>query len=278
MKKIKIPIIIFIFLITICVINIHALSKELEVNYYHTSSADIKNAIRICQISDLHDYNYGNNQDELIKAINDSNSDLILLTGDIFDETKTNHNVFKLIDGIKGHQNIYYVTGNHEYRISNLYQLLGKLEDNNVNVLHNESVELLIKGNNITISGMDDSINFQMETWINKLNNISDSMKKSNYNILLSHRPNYIEHYKNSNFDLTLSGHNHGGQFRLPFGNVGLISPQGMFPKYTSGFYAAGDNKLFVSRGLSKSWMPRIFNRPELCIIDINPAIKNIKA
>lgn len=269
MKRIRGPLIFLIILILICIVNIYALSVELEVNYYNTKSNNLNNDIRICHISDLHDYIFGDNQKDLIKAINDSNSDLILLTGDIFDETKKNENVFKLIDGIKSHPHIYYVTGNHEYRISNLYSLLNRLEENNVKVLHNKTEELVIKGNKITVSGMDDSISYQMETWLMKLNGLSDKLDDNNYNILLSHRPNYSNYYKNTKFDLILSGHYHGGQFRIPFTNIGLISPDGLFPKYTGGFYDLGNNMLFVSRGLAKGWLPRYFNKPELCILNI---------
>ena len=40
---------------------------------------------------------------------------------------------------------------------------------------------------------------------------------KDNYTILLSHRPELFEAYVNCGVDLVLSGHAHGGQFRLPF-------------------------------------------------------------
>ena len=63
-----------------------------------------------------------------------------------------------------------------------------------------------------------------------------------------------------------VSGHAHGGQWRI-FGR-GVFAPgQGLFPKYTSGIH---DGRLVISRGLKKSGtIPRIFNSPELVIIDI---------
>ena len=70
--------------------------------------------------------------------------------------------------------------------------------------------------------------------------------------------------------NLVLSGHAHGGQFRLPFIG-GLIAPdQGLFPEYTSGVYEENKTKMVVSRGLGNSIIPlRFNNRPELIFIEL---------
>ena len=85
-----------------------------------------------------------------------------------------------------------------------------------------------------------------------------------------------IEMDTEKDFDLILSGHAHGGQWRLPkILDQGLYAPeQGIFPKYTTGMYQYGDTVHIISRGLARPmrmiFIPRIFNRPELSIIDIN--------
>ncbi len=71
---------------------------------------------------------------------------------------------------------------------------------------------------------------------------------------------------------MVLSGHAHGGQWRIPFLLNGLYAPnQGLFPKYAGGRYDYENGTLIVSRGLAREStpMPRIFNRPELVIVDI---------
>ena len=90
------------------------------------------------------------------------------------------------------------------------------------------------------------------------------------YNILLSHRPELFAAYKESGVDLALTGHAHGGQFRLPFIG-GLIAPnQGFFPKYDAGLYTEDGANMVVSRGLGNSIIPlRFNNRPEIVVIEL---------
>jgi predicted MPP superfamily phosphohydrolase len=90
--------------------------------------------------------------------------------------------------------------------------------------------------------------------------------KESGYKILLSHHPEYYGKYlKDLDINLILSGHAHGGQWRL-FGR-GVFAPgQGLFPKYTSGMY---DNKLIVSRGIGNQMLvPRINNSKEIIVLN----------
>ena len=85
--------------------------------------------------------------------------------------------------------------------------------------------------------------------------------------VLICHHPEYYTKYiKKLSIDLIVSGHAHGGQWRF-FGR-GVFAPgQGLFPKYTSGVY---DDRLVVSKGLKKTTIPpRIFNKPEVVIIDV---------
>lgn len=88
------------------------------------------------------------------------------------------------------------------------------------------------------------------------------------YTILLSHRPELFISYVESGVDLVLSGHAHGGQFRLPFVG-GLMAPnQGLFPEYDAGLYIKENTHMIVSRGIGNSILPfRVNNRPEVILI-----------
>ena len=90
------------------------------------------------------------------------------------------------------------------------------------------------------------------------------------FSILLSHRPEFFDIYTECGFDLVLSGHAHGGQFRLPFVG-GLIAPgQGFFPEYDSGVYIENGTTMVISRGLGNSRFPIRFNNPpEIVVVEL---------
>ena len=96
------------------------------------------------------------------------------------------------------------------------------------------------------------------------------STEDDGFTLLLSHRPELFDTYVKHGMNLVLSGHAHGGQFRLPFVG-GLVAPnQGLFPKYDSGLYTSGSTNMIVSRGIGNSLLPfRFNNRPEVILIEL---------
>jgi predicted MPP superfamily phosphohydrolase len=88
------------------------------------------------------------------------------------------------------------------------------------------------------------------------------------FSILLSHRPELFPIYKKQQINLALTGHAHGGQFRLPMIG-GLAAPnQGIFPKYDAGIFEEAQTRMIVSRGLGNSVFPlRVNNPPEIVVI-----------
>jgi len=94
--------------------------------------------------------------------------------------------------------------------------------------------------------------------------------EKNAYTVLLSHRPELFDVYAENGVDLILSGHAHGGQFRLPFIG-GLAAPnQGLFPEYDGGLYTNNGTNMIVSRGVGNSIVPfRFNNRPEVVLVEL---------
>lgn len=94
--------------------------------------------------------------------------------------------------------------------------------------------------------------------------------RRPGYRILLCHRPEYYERYiRAHDIPLVLSGHAHGGQWRVL--GRGIFSPgQGLFPRYTRGLY---DGRLVVSAGLANTAnLPRINNPVELVVVRVRGA------
>jgi predicted MPP superfamily phosphohydrolase len=133
--------------------------------------------------------------------------------------------------------------------------------------MHAEKVTLTRGDASITLVGVDDE---NYEGVLHSPEQLRELAGTDGFTILLSHRPEYFWRYAESGIDLTLSGHAHGGQFRLPL-IVGLYAPgQGAFPAYDSGVYTYQNANMVVSRGIGQSSFPlRFNNRPELVIITL---------
>ncbi len=145
--------------------------------------------------------------------------------------------------------------------------------------MDNSYATLYKNGFSIGLIGIaDPAINFGKKTYLKENNfsyvrdNITKLIKDINtdFNVLLSHRPELFSVYNELEIDLVFSGHAHGGQIRIPFVG-GVLSPnQGFFPKYSEGMHSEGVTSIVVSRGLGNSVFPfRIFNRPELVLVTL---------
>lgn len=236
--------------------------------------------VRIVAITDLHSHIYGKDQKPLIDMIAAQQPDIIALVGDIADDHEPDDGTRLLLAGIKSIAPMYYVSGNHEFWSDNYDDIKGMLEGYGVSVLDNESKEIIINGVRLCISGVDDPLMFdytkdadyhamgnQKQLFLQRFSQLNDDV----FNILLAHRPELIDLYRQYGFDLVLSGHTHGGQVRVPLLINGLFAPdQGWFPKYAGGRYDFDDQTLIVSRGLAfNDFVPRVFNPPEVVVVDI---------
>lgn len=232
---------------------------------------------RIAQISDLHNAEFGEDNVKLLQLLSECDPDIIMITGDIVDANRTDIEIaLAFAGGAVKIAPTYYVTGNHEAAISQYNVLKSGLEAAGVTVLEDEAVSLDRDGESVTLIGLSDpdatikgDLFGEVPAMISsKLGNLIGG--KGGYTILLSHRPELFETYVSSDIDLVLSGHAHGGQFRMPFMG-GLIAPnQGLFPKYDAGVYTEGNTNMIVSRGLGNSIIPiRFNNRPEIILIEL---------
>jgi len=230
--------------------------------------------VRIAFLADLHSCLYGKNQGELIAKIDGQNPDLVLMSGDIADDKLPLDGAIELLAGISGKYGCYYVTGNHEFWSGRAGGIKDLFREYNVHVLEGECAAAEIRGQPVNICGVDDP-EIGGAAFQKQLASAFGAVDDNSYTILLSHRPERFQQESAYNCDLILSGHAHGGLWRIPFILNGLYAPnQGFFPKYTSGVYIIGSVRMLVSRGLSRysTSIPRIFNPPELAVIDIVPA------
>ena len=233
-------------------------------------SSKIENSFKVAIITDLHSCRYGKNQNDLIQAINSNQPDLVLFIGDIIDDRMPEDNAYVTMQQLSGKYPAYYVFGNHEFYSGKIEQIRKKVRDLGVTILSGEQAEIVIKGNKLIIKGLSDPEIGSIE-YNNQLKMIQDS-DVNTFTFLLAHRPERIDDYNQIRHDLVLSGHVHGGHWRIPKILPGIFAPhQGLFPRYTSGFYQLKHSKMLVSRGLSRENIniPRLYNPPEIVILEL---------
>ncbi len=253
-------------------------NAALELNTYTISSRGLPDAFdgyRIAQVSDLHNAEFGGGNQRLLDMLREAEPDMIAITGDLIDSRKTNIAVaLAFAEEAVRIAPCYYVSGNHEARVPEYRELKAGLEAAGVTVLDDARVEIEISGKSITIIGVNDPsfladyLTSDAAVMDRKLSELSS--EDASFTILLSHRPELFDTYAAHDMDLVLTGHAHGGQFRLPLIG-GLIAPnQGLFPKYDDGLYSEGNTNMIVSRGLGNSIIPfRFNNRPEVVLIEL---------
>ena len=249
-------------------------NTDLEIYKYNVKSEDIPSEFdnfRIVQISDLHNAEFGENNEKLLLMLKQADADIIAITGDMIDSRNTDVDVaISFAQKAVNIAPVYYVNGNHESRVLGEYEKLKQgLTDAGVTILENSSADITIGDETITLIGINDPT-FRMDI-------VDDTMEQNiahqlvnvipdndNYKVLLAHRPEYFDVYA-GNVDLVLSGHAHGGQFRIPFIG-GLVAPgQGFFPEYYEGSHIKENTEMIVSRGIGNSIIPfRINNKPEI--------------
>ena len=250
----------------------YLMSDELEITFYHLYSRKMAcgETARVVVLSDLHNREFGPGNEELAGQIASLNPDLIAIVGDMVNADNDNLDIIlTLCDKLVEIAPVYYSPGNHENNL--LYEKGSPLEEllleKGVHVLVNRAVTIhktpfLIGSLTTAPEGYEEYGAVFFEEY----------EKSTDFKLLLAHYPSlYYEALADGDIDLGLCGHYHGGQIRLPLIGGLYHGDAGLFPKYNGGMYVLPNSTIFVSRGMGgHSGLPRINNRPELAIIDIN--------
>ncbi len=290
-KRRIIPIIIAA--VVLLLLTLSALDVRLRVVSYTVTDGRIETPVRIVLITDLHSCKYGEGQKKLLDAIDAQKPDLILLGGDIFDDDLPNDNTLTVLKHVSERYRCFYVSGNHEYWYEDPEALLDTVRDLGIPILHGTCETVSVGQTTLNLCGiadpacaeigLDENATEQRKAareavTAEQLQSAKDAAEDGYYTILLAHRPELIETYAQYGFDLVVSGHAHGGQVRIPGLVNGLFSPgEQWFPKYAGGEYRVEETLLIVSRGLAResTAAPRIWNRPELAVIELLPEDQN---
>lgn len=232
---------------------------------------------KIVQLSDLQNSKFPNFYEKIASLCSSQKPDIIVFTGDLIDRRKYNlQNAREFLEKICGIAPIYFVTGNHEAWCGKYDEVRSLLDEFDVNALCERSEIITKNGGKINLCGVDDpgfiSYTTKRDYVTDKQfeENIKAVLNEDYYNILLTHRPEYLEEYGKLGADLVLCGHAHGGQFRLPLIGPLFAPHQGTFPRLTDGIHKSGGATEIINRGLGSGKLQfRTFNRPEITAVTL---------
>ncbi len=277
---------------------------------------------RILQISDLHSQYFGDNQEELISAINSLEYDCIVFTGDmnkdIESDLPSSQAVIDLIEGIQKKDTMLWVDGNtgpfaiealggsHTGEVTSIGEQLEKkgvqillspvrIEKNGQNIWfvpELSKMDILMNYSSVPEDRFENSEQYEkviaygnsLQEWYEQLNNNGD------VKIRINHFPMQANLSKEQwdstgylDYALSICGHYHGGQVRVPFyGALYIPSPtsgihNGYFPnqKEVKGLNQIAGMQQYISAGLGASNSIafldfRIFDTPEINLITLH--------
>ena len=246
------------------------------VTFYQMTSDRVSRNIRFLLLTDLHLREYGEDNAALLADVAALSPDVILLGGDLVTYGVEGYdNMLSLCGRLAQIAPSFMVMGNHEDEKTFLDgdgELVQRFADTGVSVLRNRTQTLTVGEDEVEIVGVSGNANgFEQYGGRSCMDALTDDY--AGLRVVMAHIPTlFPEALESYAFDLGVAGHTHGGIIRLPrFGGL-YTKEEGLLPTYDGGRFALQNGAtLVVSRGLGNSGViPRVFNRPELVVIDVN--------
>lgn len=216
------------------------------------------------------------------RAIADAAPDIVCLTGDyVHRQPEDLENIMPFLQGLTDSYPVYAVSGNHDQWVGWLSIDL-RLQAAGITVLENRHVKIGRGNSEIVLAGAGDVITGQARLEEALPGNIDTTV------ILLVHSPTWFEpwHYTAgvsssaaregkellSQVSLTLTGHTHGGQIKLPWLGAVTTASGRLFPKtHVQGLSREENGWLYISRGIGQGGLIafRFLSRPEVTVMTL---------
>lgn len=252
-------------------------NTTLQVTEFDASFASLPHGFDGCRIvvlSDLHGAEFGQENEDLLAAVAAQKPEYIFYLGDLEDRFRGYMEGYAetIGAGLSAIAPTYYVTGNHEWAVGGVPELKKALEAAGVTVLTNQYVTLERNGDSMILAGIDDPNGYADQKTPEELAAELYAAEGDPFWLLLAHRGNrFPTQYSLLGADLVLSGHGHGGIWRLPFTDGLIGNDFELFPSYMAGFYEENGSVLFATRGLGNSGKSfRFLNRPEVAVLTLH--------
>jgi len=234
--------------------------------------AAINNGFRIIVISDLHaepEWVKNGKLKEISDLANAQKPDVVLLVGDLINAMggeKGNITMPELTDfirSLKSKYGTYAVHGNHEFWFGR-EKVEKALTDAGVTMIQNKSVTIKINREKISFAGLPELGTSNDTDVVKALRQV----KKGECVFLITHNPESLPLVP-SRVSLTICGHTHGGQLRLPVLGSALM-PNMIKSRFEPGLNMEDGRKMYLTSGIGGSpYRARFYCPPEVVLLEI---------
>lgn len=244
-----VPIVLGFVIMAYGVYNMHNIVQK---DYTVETDKNLNQQYKIAMIADIHmgtTMNV-NELENVIDRIKANNPDLVVLCGDIFDESTSKEYMEKtceLIGSINPKYGIYYVYGNHDaaqfiwepdYTAEEMEK---SLINAGITILKDQSK---VVNNDFYIVGRKDAAYLEADRLSSR--ELLSDMSKNKFILMLDHQPTTFEESSDAGVDLLLSGHTHAGQI-WP---IGIFAEAFGYSDLNEGYEKIGEMQAIVSSGL----------------------------
>jgi predicted MPP superfamily phosphohydrolase len=220
--------------------------------------------LRLLQISDIHMSAFFSRNDlaRVVDACNELKPDLAFITGDLITaERDPLDECLVELGRLRSATGVWGCMGNHEMYAGVQTYTKAKAMEYDMDFLRYESRLLKFGKSHLNVIGMD------YHDWEDSIETIGELVAPGAFNLLLAHTPQVFRGSFGKGFQLTLSGHTHGGQINLELmgTNFNVVDFE---TKYTKGLYREHGSTIYVNSGLGTIGVPiRIGAPPEITVI-----------
>ena len=247
-----------------------------EISFTDTRLPAALEGIRAVYISDVHVGPYYSEADveRLVKRIGELDPDIVFFGGDLVQragdvEAVDRERVARAFAALEPRLGKFAVLGNHDIRTPVMQAIAeAMLRGGGFTLLYNSAAEaapgFFVAGTAPWPDEGEDSPRNQAD-----VTQVAWTTDGGAFSLLLSHEPEQAHKNAQYPFALQLSGHTHGGQVNFPF--AGFVYKKAGMGDYLSGFYDAGDLRMYVSRGVGTSVVRvRFFAPPEIVVLTLH--------
>jgi predicted MPP superfamily phosphohydrolase len=241
--------------------------------------------LTITVIADLHAGGPNMGVDKIRRIVDTANnlkSDIVVLLGDYFAthrfvDIPVPHPVWAAeLKRLRAPFGVWAILGNHDWwhDVDGVRRALAGVD---IPVLENQVVPLGEEGNRFWLAGLGDQIAYRIGhgqfRGVDDLPGTLARVRTDDPIILLVHEPDIFTRVPD-NVALTLAGHTHGGQLRVPFIWPSLV-PSAYGARFAYGHIVEDHRQMVVSGGLGTSIVPlRLGVPPEIVHIEVvGPAL-----